>query len=147
MIGAALHNMAQLAFQHRNVASSGVEDPAHPRSAHAPTASGSHIRLTSTYCSICDLPPCHPQELTGSADGVLAAQRSPATPLQRMASHAQEVAGQVASLKQARKEAAGHAYLEYVLDAQLRFAADPSNSRFEELELPELIKVGGVGWV
>jgi hypothetical protein len=82
-----------------------------------------------------------PQELTGSADGLLAAQRSPATPLQRMSSHAQEVAAQLASLKQQKKEAAGHAYLEYVLDKQLKFVSDPSNTRFEELELPELIKV------
>lgn len=58
-----------------------------------------------------------------------------------MSSHAQEVAAQVASLKQARKEAAGHAYMEYVLDKQLKFVSDPSNTRFEELELPELIKV------
>jgi hypothetical protein len=84
---------------------------------------------------------CRPQELTGGADGLLAAQRSPATPLQRMSSHAQEVAAQLASLKQQKKEAAGHAYLEYVLDKQLKFVSDPSNTRFEELELPELIKV------
>lgn len=80
------------------------------------------------------------KELTGGADGLLAAQRSPATPLQRMSSHAQEVAAQLASLKQQKKEAAGHAYLEYVLDKQLKFVSDPSNTRFEELELPELIK-------
>jgi hypothetical protein len=32
------------------------------------------------------------QKLTGSADGLLAAQRSPTTPLQRLATHQKEVA-------------------------------------------------------
>lgn len=82
-----------------------------------------------------------PQALTGSDEGLLAAQRSPATPLQRLAGHAQAVAGKLAALKQQRSEAAGSAYLSYVLDKQIAFLSDPSNTAFEELELPELIKV------
>lgn len=38
------------------------------------------------------LPAAPLQKLTGSADGLLAAQRSPSTPLQRLAAHKQEVA-------------------------------------------------------
>jgi len=37
------------------------------------------------------------QKLTGSADGLLAAQRSPSTPLQRLAAHHKEVAELVRS--------------------------------------------------
>ncbi|KAF8072650.1 hypothetical protein HT031_000310 [Scenedesmus sp. PABB004] len=78
-------------------------------------------------------------KLSGSADGLLAAQRAPLTPLQRMAQHGAEVAGAVAALKAQRAGAAGHAYQEYVLDKQLAFLADPTNVAFEELELPEAI--------
>ncbi len=81
------------------------------------------------------------QKLTGSDAGLLAAQRSPLTPLQRMAQHATAVAGALEDLKAQRTAAAGHAYLEYVLSKQTAFLADPSNMRFEELELPELVKV------
>eukprot|EP00879_Flechtneria_rotunda_P024559 GHRR01026039.1.p1 GENE.GHRR01026039.1~~GHRR01026039.1.p1 ORF type:complete len:229 (-),score=108.03 GHRR01026039.1:698-1384(-) len=79
-------------------------------------------------------------QLTGSADGLLAAQRNPLTPLQRMAQHAKEVSARVEDLKKQKAEAAGHAYLEYVLDKQLQFLQDPSNVSFEELELPEVVK-------
>lgn len=98
--------------------------------------------LAAAYSAASLLPTAPvPQALTGSDEGVLDAQRNPVTPLQRLASHAQEVAGAVASLKKQRAEVAGHAYMEYVLDKQLAFLSDPSNTRFEELELPELIKV------
>jgi DNA repair exonuclease SbcCD ATPase subunit len=80
------------------------------------------------------------KKLTGSSDGLLAAQRSPSTPLQRLASHQKEVAELVESLKAARAEAKGHAYREYALDKQLAFVSDPSNIAFEELELPHLIE-------
>lgn len=79
-------------------------------------------------------------KLTGSADGLLAAQRSPSTPMQRLASRQKEVAELVESLKAARAEAKGNAYKEYVLDKQLAFVVDPSNISFEELELPQLIQ-------
>eukprot|EP00775_Hariotina_reticulata_P010525 gene10525-10685_t len=80
------------------------------------------------------------KSLTGSAEGLLAAQRAPKTPLQRLADHAQEVAGQVAALKAQRAEAAGNAYLEYVLDKHLAFLNNPENMQFEELELPDVIR-------
>lgn len=80
------------------------------------------------------------KKLTGSADGLLAAQRSPSTPLQRLAAHHKEVAELVESLKASRAEAKGNAYREYVLDKHLAFLADPTNIAFEELELPQIIQ-------
>jgi len=80
------------------------------------------------------------KKLTGSADGLLAAQRSPSTPLQRLADHHKEVAELVESLKAARAEAKGNAYREYVVDKHLAFVSDPTNIAFEELELPQLIQ-------
>jgi hypothetical protein len=79
-------------------------------------------------------------KLTGSADGLLTAQRSPLTPLQRIAQHSQEVAGAVTALKAQKAEAKGHPYLEYAIDKQLAFLSNPENINFEEVELPEIIK-------
>eukprot|EP00878_Enallax_costatus_P000627 GHUV01000730.1.p1 GENE.GHUV01000730.1~~GHUV01000730.1.p1 ORF type:complete len:638 (+),score=262.56 GHUV01000730.1:185-2098(+) len=79
-------------------------------------------------------------KMTGSADGLLAAQRTPLTPLQRIAQHSQEVAGAINALKQQKAEAKGNPYLEYAIDKQLAFLSNPENITFEEVELPEVIK-------
>jgi len=102
---------------------------------------GFHMALILTSWGMESLLVVVTQSLTGSTDDLLAAQRSPKTPLQRLADHAQEVAGQVSALKAQRAEAAGNAYLEYVLDKHLAFLNNPENMRFEELELPEVIRV------
>lgn len=51
--------------------------------------------------------------------------------------------GAVAALKSQKADARGHPYLEYAIDKQLAFLSNPENINFDELELPEIIKVGG----
>lgn len=79
-------------------------------------------------------------KMTGSADGLLSAQRSPPTPMQRIVQHSQEVAGAIAALKAQKADAKGNPYLEYAIDKQLAFLSNPENISFEELELPDIIK-------
>lgn len=51
------------------------------------------------------------------------------------------MSGAVDTLKQQKAEAKGNPYLEYAIDKQLAFLSNPENISFEEIELPEVIKV------
>lgn len=52
--------------------------------------------------------------------------------------------GAIAALKAQKADAKGNPYLEYAIDKQLAFLSNPENISFEELELPDIIKVGHV---
>lgn len=78
-------------------------------------------------------------KLYGSAEGLLAAQRSPATPLDRVLHHGKEAAARVAYLNSLKEEHQGNPYMDYALTREGEFYADPANIAHEELLLPKVI--------
>lgn len=84
------------------------------------------------------------QRLYGSAEGLLAAQRNPTTPLDRVLHHGKEAAARVAYLNSLKEEHKGNPYMDYALTREGEFHADPANIAHEELLLP---KVGGLLYV
>lgn len=94
------------------------------------------------------------QRLYGSAEGLLAAQRNPTTPLDRVLHHGKEAAARVAYLNSLKEEHKGNPYMDYALTREGEFYADPANIAHEELLLPKVgwagvrgRGVGVAGWV
>jgi hypothetical protein len=101
--------------------------------------------IATTHTDHACLPLSFPsQRLYGSAEGLLAAQRNPTTPLDRVLHHGKEAAARVAYLNSLKEEHKGNPYMDYALTREGEFHADPANIAHEELLLP---KVGGLLYV
>lgn len=66
--------------------------------------------------------------------------RGPKAPLAALADAAKAAAARVKVLQAEKEAAAGDAYAQYALDAQIKFASDPSNAAFDDVLHPEIVK-------
>ncbi|GBF98966.1 hypothetical protein Rsub_12612, partial [Raphidocelis subcapitata] len=66
--------------------------------------------------------------------------RGPKAPLAALADAAKAAEARVKALRAEKEAAAGNAYAEYALDAQIKFASDPSNTAFDDVLHPEIVK-------